>query len=386
MFTKFMNEITFSDVEDFCREFGEGVRVEYKLEVKHIPKIVSSFANTQGGIFIIGAETDKTTNKVNSIPGIPKRGGLEEQIIQSAVTGIYPAVLPEVIILDVPTNPNNVVVVIRIDESVQAPHAIQNSTRVYIRTDSITQPHELAEIDRIEYLLKRRENSQETTRRILNRIDERALPYCNIFSKEPNQITVARPVFPYRPIMTLNDTYEIAKEFLNRSGFSTGNINKVSGGVFSSYSGTSFEKFYQEFNEYGIIYRRGEIRIEKNSQNSLDVREMMWEIALLLMSAGLVFKQSEYSGNIEIEVTLQNIKNKSLNLGTSQCYDSCLSIHLDCTISQNLLKQSERVKLVEKFVEQVLWSFNYQSSLTAQGIVEKFFNHTDNSRITGDLN
>lgn len=46
MFTKSKDEITFSDVEDFCREFGEGVRVEYKREAeevkKHIPKIISS--------------------------------------------------------------------------------------------------------------------------------------------------------------------------------------------------------------------------------------------------------------------------------------------------------------------------------------------------------
>ena len=134
MFTKPANEIEFSDVKDFCDEFGEGVRVEYKQEIKNIPKIVSSFANTLGGIFIIGAEADKKTNKVIAIDGIPNSGGLEEQILQSALTGIYPAVMPEVIILDLPTNPNNVVIIIRVDESSQAPHAIQNSTRVYIRT------------------------------------------------------------------------------------------------------------------------------------------------------------------------------------------------------------------------------------------------------------
>ena len=59
LFTKPQNEITFADVKGFCREFGEGVRVEYKREIKHIPKIVSSFANTHGGVFVIGAETNE---------------------------------------------------------------------------------------------------------------------------------------------------------------------------------------------------------------------------------------------------------------------------------------------------------------------------------------
>ena len=88
------------------------------------------------------------------IEGIPKTPGLEERIVQSAITGIYPSVMPEVILIDVPDS-DNVVVVVRVDESIQAPHAIQNSAKVYIRTGSVTQPYELSDIDRIEYMLKR---------------------------------------------------------------------------------------------------------------------------------------------------------------------------------------------------------------------------------------
>ena len=63
MFTKLANEIDFNDIKLFCSKWGEGMRVEYKSEIAHIPKIISSFANTQGGIFIIGVETDQN-NKV----------------------------------------------------------------------------------------------------------------------------------------------------------------------------------------------------------------------------------------------------------------------------------------------------------------------------------
>ena len=55
------------------------------------------------------------------------RGGIREQILQSALTGIYPAVIPEVEICPVPGS-DNVVVIVRVNENVQAPHAIQNST------------------------------------------------------------------------------------------------------------------------------------------------------------------------------------------------------------------------------------------------------------------
>ena len=112
MFTKLATEIDFNDIEAFCREWGEGVRVEYKIDIAHIPKIISSFANTQGGI--------------------------EERIKQSAITGIHPPVSPEVISRDVPGEPGSVVVVVRVGESQEAPHAIQNSTKVYVREGSVT--------------------------------------------------------------------------------------------------------------------------------------------------------------------------------------------------------------------------------------------------------
>ena len=54
MFTKPIHEIDFEYVEVFCGECPESVIVEYKSEInvkKHIPKIVSSFANTFGGDF-----------------------------------------------------------------------------------------------------------------------------------------------------------------------------------------------------------------------------------------------------------------------------------------------------------------------------------------------
>ena len=197
MFTKLANEIDFNDIEAFCREWGEGVRVEYISEIAHLPKIISSFANTQGGIFIIGVETDQNNKVKPPIIGIPNDGGIEERILQGALTGIHPAVMPEVIIRDVPGKIGNVVVVVRVNESQQAPHAIQNSTTVYRRSGSISHPYELAEVDRIEYLLKRREEPQRISRRILDRIEERVRNYSSHLG-QPNLELLAQPVFPYR--------------------------------------------------------------------------------------------------------------------------------------------------------------------------------------------
>src|SRR6266496_1301702 len=101
MFNRRLSEITFADVEQFCKEWPEGIRVEYKRQlIDNIPKTVSAFANSLGGILIMGVSTNATTNRVNfPIEGIDEKAGLEERIIQSSLNGIYPGVLPEVGIL-----------------------------------------------------------------------------------------------------------------------------------------------------------------------------------------------------------------------------------------------------------------------------------------------
>ena len=210
MFNLSKDEITFEVVENFCREWPEGVRVEYKQEIKDIPKIVSSFANTQGGVYIIGVKANQTDNKVVfPIEGIPDTVGIEEAIMQSAYEGIYPPVIPEVIKVDVPGS-ENVVVIVRVDESVSAPHAIQNSTRVYIRVGSVTQPYkkpELAEIDRIEYLFNRRQDTQIVAQQILDRIENRSSRIYTL--NDPTMKLIARPVFAYRPVISPTAIFDL---------------------------------------------------------------------------------------------------------------------------------------------------------------------------------
>ena len=160
------------------------------------------------------------------IQGIPERTGFEEQILQSALTGIYPAVIPEVIIRDVP-NSKNVVVIVRVDESVQTPHAIQNSTRVYIRTGSVTQPYKLADTDRIAYMFKRREDAQVVSNQILDRIEERAEFLCA--TDTPNLTVIIRPMFPYRSVISTTSIYEVASAKL-APRVADSALNRVAGG------------------------------------------------------------------------------------------------------------------------------------------------------------
>ena len=390
MFTKLAADITFEDIEDFCREFSEGVQVEYKRDIdikKHIPKIVSSFANTFGGIFMIGVETEKKNNEVVAIDGIPNSEGIEERILQSALTGIYPAVIPEVIIRDVPDT-NNIVVIVRVDESPQAPHAIQNSTRAYIRTGSITQPYELAEIDRIEYMLKRREDSQTTIRQICNRTEERIISFFS--TNEPNITVVVHPIFPYRPIMSTGDIYEFIK-MRNSIPFNEWEIDfgtrRVEGGVcFMGNMGNRSGSNYWELNEYGVAYHRKTLYKEtlkhSNEQEEyLHYRQFVSTISELIQDARSFYEKCGYLGNIEITVRLQQVLGEKLRLYESsdgpsyidldsrkrqQCLNSQVSTSVQC-LARNLVKEEKITEVVNELADHLLWAFNVDATTVRSG-------------------
>lgn len=371
MFTKPMDEITFEDVETFCQEWAEGVRVEYKREIKvntHIPKIVSSFANTHGGIFLIGVEANQTNNQVTSIPGIPQQNGIEEQIQQSALTGIYPGVIPEIKVVDVPHS-KNVVVVVRVDESVQAPHAIQNSTRVYIRTGSITEPYELSDMDRISHMLKRRENSQVVARQILDRIENRVKNFEPIFkrignsqhlsSNFPTLTVIARPIFPYRPVISTSDIYELQSK-------QPSSPRRVAGGVAYLDEGR-----YLELNEYGIVYQKTIMLIDPDEQG-IEYGRFIRDMSLVLEDAKDFYEKCGYLGNIEVIAKLQEVLNKKLydsgsrmdqwkitenTRGGPVCHDSYVFASKQ-SMARDLENAEKQRDIVEELTCQLLWAFD----------------------------
>ena len=341
MFTKPIDEITFEDVKSFCDVWAEGVRVEYKKEIRHIPKIVSSFANTHGGIFLIGVEADQTNNMpICPIEGIPKDSGIEERIQQSALTGIYPGIIPEIKLVDVP-NSNNVVVIVRVDESLQAPHAIKDVTQVYIRVGSITQPYEYkhANMDNIAYMFKRREDSQIVARQILERIKEKGRAIepahitidnlVHIYDALPKITIIVQPTFPYRPMISVSDIYELCRKWLFP-------LRRVEGGV--SYVEQRYEEEYInaikgdyiEFNEYGIIYRKSMVSIYNNSgQERIDCYQFFSHIKDLIEYAVDLYGKCEYLGNIKISIQLQKVLGRILSDGSGQHYREEITGNLD---------------------------------------------------------
>ena len=172
--------ITANHIRAFCEKFREGLRVEYKANLdasvrEKIVKVVSSFANSQGGVLVIGVTA------VNGEPRAPFDGFVEPEREELALTienlclsGIYPLLLPDNITLVRSDIPGRVFLVIEVGESSRAPHAVENSHKVYVRTGDASNPYDLAKIDSILDLMKRRTDPLALRNKLISGATERA--------------------------------------------------------------------------------------------------------------------------------------------------------------------------------------------------------------------
>lgn len=402
MFTKPLDQLKYADIKKFCQEHPEGESVEYTevmptggKKTKNIPKIVSAFANTSGGYLLIGVETDDNNKPIIPIEGVPKQPQIEERLRGSASEGIYPPVTLDVgIVDDIPNHPDNVVVVVHVKESQQSPHAIEKFTKVHIRIGSTTP---LASIFRIEYMLKQRDKSRENGNEIENRIEKRVTSRWSL--PNPNISVVARPVFPNRRLISPAQIYEyIMHEARNsrsyvlfNEGDSDYGTRQVTGGV--CHIGGKSRLWYQEFNEYGIVYQANELHKspyeafhgpEDNEENRyLGLDDLVREISILILIAKDFYTKCEYLGEIEVVVHLRNVRGEKLmfdgdrHLSSIQRRESLepeISASAECH-APDLIEFENSAEVIVELMAQLVWGFNaYDDSCEGRGrnILERF--------------
>jgi Putative DNA-binding domain len=220
LWQKPMSEVTFRDIDAFCSaKHREGTRCDYKLLFPtKLEKTIAAFANTLGGLILLGIDSDPTTNTPiwPAVTGLPSRAGLEEQVYQKATEAIYPPVRVAVSpVIENPNLPGTVVIVIRVDESKDAPHAVDNGRQVlvYERSDNKTDPIQLAKIDRIEHLLNRRQAIESHREENRSKAMERAERLLDKDMRPFMWVSVA-PRFPWRQMCRWSACYDfLAKEF-----------------------------------------------------------------------------------------------------------------------------------------------------------------------------
>jgi hypothetical protein len=362
-----LDQVSYEQVIEFCKTFPEGVRVEYKREPgKNTPKIVSSFANTVGGIWVIGVDADKMTNTAQLPPiGIKLEPGIEERITQSAVTGIYPGITPAVRVFRMPDKPDHALVVVKVAESVEAPHAIENSTRVYVRNASTTEPAELADIDRIDYLLKRRRESSALRERLIVRAAERS-PFIGIV---PRVRTVVCPVYPRGTLLTRDELLTRAQRLHDSHVHQVRDFRLVHEAIAVRRAGTATSSFYFEFSVDGVAFYESPARIrgEWNGTPFVMIPQLLAPLQTLNTILALVqdrvtnllvrYELHGWQGLAFLPYEPARLDDPYGAVEIFRCSD--LSVTVEATVAIEGLIEN-RTALFAQLLEDVLWAFNYR--------------------------
>ena len=374
LFTKSIDEITFEDVEQFIVNWKEGVRVEYKEDFPtSLPKSVSSFANTLGGVMVLGVKEDNQV-QAHSIIGLAKVTGIKEKVIDSSVNGIYPSVLPDVKVIDLPADPSKVVVVIKISESDLAPHAIQNSTKIPIRQENITQIIVDADIDRIEFLLKRREDSKKFREELFGKM----LDHCQKDLKQAEdkkmpliQIGIS-PLYPYKPIIAKDRLYKFANEYSSHRGLFfriRSDAQRISDGVFNRLLEEN-SYVYNRLNDYGCLlsiqaiseYSRKDRDDTKTYLTLYSILNPLWHY-LELVSQLYKTCDPPYRGNLLIEVNLINVLNREIILSEWTSIHQYPSHEKQISLFRQLI--TDELKdihlIVQSIGKEIFWAFQIDS-------------------------
>ncbi len=343
LFTKPIQDILFQDVVDFCEAGNsENSVLEYKSELpnnKSLAKIISAFANTYGGLLIVGVKASSDGKPTGPFVGInldPKIS-YEEKIENICFSHIKEPLFPEIKICEAVKG--KTFILVKVSESNLTPHRITENTTIYVRTGQSSIPNEKADWDKIGWLMSRREKSLDLKKRLKANSEEYFENACKIEGVDINNKDYyfgvfslgSLPIFPNEPFLHHNELQNIEEKIsisgTNRFPYNLYNPKLIQHGIHKLYipqgyinkttnkptEGASF--YYTNINTFGLyLYKEDvgdidKIQTEKSEEKTIKrisyyaiVRTTKNYILSLLQ----FYRHIGYSGNIEIKINLRN--------------------------------------------------------------------------------
>lgn len=381
-----LDTVNWDNIEAFCTELSESTVLDYKLDFpKDLERTICAMANTHGGLILIGIDEDTTTGKaILPIRGINAAEKLRERVTNIAVDGIFPPVIPEVYVCP-NSSGDRVVVIVRIAQSHESPHAANKNTNVYVRTGARNNPEEIADLGRVQWLTNQRSHSVS----LRGQIQDHAHSHNAVFCPDDGQLPRARlslflcPMFPreqYRTPPELNKVFRAIGERDYTHTFESfppsGNIN---GRLLADGIGLYDSGFhYAELNCHGGYFYSQLVNRTRDIVGGPNARIRAWELVarldLFLASAAKFYKEIGYFGPLYFNVELRMSRGCILaSLGHPDeggMYTSVDElVQHEVTTSLGLLG-TERRRLVLEPLQRICWAFNYE--VTQAGLDQHF--------------
>lgn len=323
LYTKKIDEIMYQDILDFCNEqISENISLDYKEAIDSgLAKTIAAMANTWGGLIIIGVEDQDSKPKL-PVKGLEFKEHLREQINNIILGNITPPVFPEIQVCQ-STDGTRALIVIRIVQSNTTPHAIRGNTKVYLRTDTSNEPEELATVDRVLWLVNKREKSTELKNNFYEKAQLRLqkLTGKKVPIEHADLILAASPLYPFESMIDYRKLRNGILEQLYTRGYDQSFPNNIHHARFEptengSYSLISNEQTgyisYEELNHYGFFYHREDIAHSEKKEDGKMVNmcypiHTLVDFDLFLETIQKYYSILGYWGFVEIKMIMNNI-------------------------------------------------------------------------------
>ena len=310
IFEEPIETISYSDIDSFCNsKISENIKVDYKIDFPDdLAKYIVGFANTYGGILLIGIQANKTTNIPTGIVGIDLEEGLEEKVINISHANINPPITPEVCVIPFKsksslTKDDRAVVLIRVHESFETPHMCMKNknNRIYERIHNETRP---ADLSTIKELIEKNEKSEIKLEKL---IDDKII---NLRHDGFRAIYVI-PTYPVKNIIKFN--LEIDNFLRNNTPphLHFGDYRPLMDGAIFEHKSDSKVEITKE----GLISYRENWKTEDahgGDNGDIFINRTMVNVVRILQYSLKIYRRVGYFGSVMIGIDIDGTKNKFL--------------------------------------------------------------------------
>ena len=406
---KKIDAISYQDVQNFCNQnIRENEILEYKSDFpRNLDKVISSMANTYGGIIIIGVnESDGYPNP--PFEGINYANGLQERVTQIDISNIFLPVMPEIQVC--PPDNDKTFVVIRIAESSSTPHYIKQKTRAYVRTGNISTPESIADVNELEWLRNRRQKAIEFREFLLSNAEHnytniRKLEGIGSVSYSEAAISMC-PLFPSKSIVLAQNLEDMLTHMNTRPRIIYSEMGHyrhlpIQYGL-ATYLIYRDRSDYLEINQFGLVAKKRtlewkeqrltEEQIEDNEiveRRRISFEDIFISILAFFEFINLFFEKIGYHGYCKLDLSIKNILNISLNpyVGGARILSEGVSIVEEYLLPEKFQtvsipkfrNQDERLNTLIEVNKDIAWTFG--SEMDPTGNIDDFLKRHAMSKI-----
>jgi hypothetical protein len=327
VFAKPISQITTEDLQELLSmQAVENVRLEFKRDVPRKDetlKKLSSFANTYGGLMVVGAEANSSDARLVALPGVDAQAGYKQTIVQWCFAGATPPLTAEISDpLPVPGANGKVCYVINIAESDVAPHFLNGRKGVYIRTDEFSSRFEpqLATEHELRQLMNRRQLIRERRARLIDRARERFTTFATrpqapeLDGREHLGSRIELAVVPRFPAAPLCEHTELLTTIREASvawrqvGFPRNTYGAISQHESAIVLQPCGSRSFFEANIWGMLFYTAPIGERRAQYAGIHTNGFIGHMLVFVRHARLILQRLGYAGALHVELVLHDVR------------------------------------------------------------------------------